>query len=175
MFDVSFWEMILIAVVALLVIGPERLPEVARKTGMWVGRMRRFVTNVKADIDRELRQEELRKALERNAGLDEIKQIMNTDAFTLEEETPRPADRPSASEPVATEPAVVADTDVTDDTEDEEEGFDNDSGHADLAEEPFVPSETVPAEPLPAEPASGTGAGAGQTEYAVKDDERKPS
>lgn len=170
MFDVGFWEMVLIAVVALLVIGPERLPEVARKTGMWVGRMRRFVTNVKADIDRELRQEELRKALERNAGLDEIKQIMNTDAFTLEEETPRPADRPSASEPVSSEPAAAADTDATDD---EEEGFDNDSGHADLAEEPFVPSEPVPAEPVPAEPASV--AEAGQTESPVKDDERRPS
>ncbi len=171
MFDVGFWEMILIAVVALLVIGPERLPEVARKTGMWVGRMRRFVTNVKADIDRELRQEELRKALERNAGLDEIKQIMNTDAFTLEEETPRPetAGQTAPGEPVASEPAAAADTD---DTDDEEEGFDNDSGHADLAEEPFLPSEPQ-AEPVPAEPASV--AEAGETEPPVKDDERKPS
>ncbi len=172
MFDVGFWEMVLIAVVALLVIGPERLPEVARKTGMWVGRMRRFVTNVKADIDRELRQEELRKALERNAGLDEIKQIMNTNAFTLEEETPRPqpADQPAPSGSTNSEPAPAADTD---DTDDEEEGFENDSGHADLAEEPFVPSEPVPAEPVPTEPASV--AEAGQTEPSVKDDERKPS
>ncbi len=161
MFDIGFWEMVLIAVVALLVIGPERLPEVARKAGMWVGRMRRFVTNVKADIDRELRQEELRKALERNAGLDEIKQIMNTDAFTLEEETPRPGsaepDPDAAGEP---EPAVVADTGEADD---EEEGFDNDSGHADLAEEPFVPDAPVAV----GEP--------GHTDDAVKDDERKPS
>ena len=169
MFDVGFWEMVLIAVVALLVIGPERLPEVARKTGMWVGRMRRFVTNVKADIDRELRQEELRKALERNAGLDEIKQIMNTDAFTLEEETPQPktVEQTAPGEPGASEPAAAADTDDTD----EEEGFENDSGHADLAEEPFVPSEPVPAEPV--EPASV--AEAGGTESPVKDDERKPS
>ncbi len=158
MFDIGFWELTLIAIVALLVIGPERLPEVARKTGMWVGRMRRFVTNVKADIDRELRQEELRKALERNAGLDEIKQIMNTDAFTLEEETPaRPADRPAAAEVPAHGPPA-ADRD-----DEEEEGFDNDSGHADLAEEPFVPE--PPPEPVPATPADET----------EKADERKPS
>jgi len=174
MFDVGFWEMVLIAVVALLVIGPERLPEVARKTGMWVGRMRRFVTNVKADIDRELRQEELRKALERNAGLDEIKQIMNTDAFTLEEETPRPqpTDRPAPGAPAAgeTEPAPASEAD---DADDEEAGFENDSGHADLAEEPFVPSEPVPADPVPAGHASV--AESGDSEPPVKDDERRPS
>ena len=86
MFDIGFLELAVIAVVGLIVIGPERLPEVARTVGTWVGRFRRFVSNVKSDINRELRQEELRKALERDAGLDELKQIMNTDTFTLEEE-----------------------------------------------------------------------------------------
>lgn len=90
MFDISFWELIVIAVVALLVIGPDKLPGVARTAGMWIGRTRRFVTQVKSDIDRELRQEELRKALERDAGLDEIKKIMNTDQFTLEDEETKP-------------------------------------------------------------------------------------
>ncbi|MGD8525666.1 MAG: Sec-independent protein translocase protein TatB [Thioalkalispiraceae bacterium] len=86
MFDIGFWELAIIGVVALLVIGPERLPDVARTTGRWVGRIRRFIVNVKADIDKEIQQEELKKALERDAGLDEIKQIMNTDRFTIEEE-----------------------------------------------------------------------------------------
>jgi len=54
MFDIGFAELLVIAVVALLVIGPERLPRVARTAGMWVGRARRFVSTVKADIDREL-------------------------------------------------------------------------------------------------------------------------
>ncbi|MDH5778918.1 MAG: hypothetical protein OEZ33_11940, partial [Gammaproteobacteria bacterium] len=47
-------------------------------------------TSVKTDIDRELKQEELRKALERDAGLDEIKQIMNTDQFSLEDDDTKP-------------------------------------------------------------------------------------
>lgn len=86
MFDIGFWELTTIAVIALLVIGPDKLPGVARTAGKWVGRARRFVTDVKTDIDRELKQEEIRNALAKDAGLDEIKEIMNTDAFTLEED-----------------------------------------------------------------------------------------
>lgn len=90
MFDIGFWELAIIAVVGLIVIGPDKLPGVARTAGMWIGRTRRFVSQVKSDIDRELKQEELRKALERDAGLDEIKQIMNTDHFSLEDEDSKP-------------------------------------------------------------------------------------
>ena len=89
MFDIGFWELTTIAVIALLVIGPDKLPGVARTAGKWVGRARRFVGDVKSDIDRELKQEELKKALAEDAGLDEIKQIMNTDDFTMDaDETP---------------------------------------------------------------------------------------
>ena len=70
MFDVGFWELAIIAVIALLVIGPERLPKAARTAGLWVGRARRMVADVKADIDREVRQSELAEL--RKAG-DEIK------------------------------------------------------------------------------------------------------
>lgn len=88
MFDIGFWELVMIAVVALLVVGPDKLPDVARTAGKWVGRARRFVSDVKTDIDRELKQEEIRKALAEDVGLDEIKEIMNTDHFSLEEEEP---------------------------------------------------------------------------------------
>lgn len=86
MFDIGFWEIALIGVVGLLVIGPERLPAVARTLGTWVGRTRRFINQVKTDVSAEMKQEEIRKALENDAGLDELKQIMNTDHFTIEEE-----------------------------------------------------------------------------------------
>ena len=86
MFDIGFPELVMVAVIALLVIGPDKLPGVARTAGKWVGRARRFVGDVKTDIDRELKQEELRKALAEDAGLDEIKQIMNTDNFTIDAE-----------------------------------------------------------------------------------------
>jgi len=61
MFDIGFSEMMVIAVVALIVIGPERLPKVARTIGHLVGRMNRYVSDVKADINREMELEELRK------------------------------------------------------------------------------------------------------------------
>jgi len=61
MFDVGFSEILVIAVVALIVIGPERLPKVARTVGILLGRMQRYVNDVKADISREMELEELRK------------------------------------------------------------------------------------------------------------------
>lgn len=61
MFDIGFSEIIVIAVVALIVIGPERLPKVARTLGHLFGRMQRYVNDVKADISREMQLDELRK------------------------------------------------------------------------------------------------------------------
>jgi len=61
MFDVGFSELIVIAIVALVVIGPERLPKVARTAGHLLGRMQRYVNDVKADISREMQLDELKK------------------------------------------------------------------------------------------------------------------
>jgi sec-independent protein translocase protein TatB len=132
MFDIGFLELAIIAVVGLIVIGPERLPEVARTVGTWVGRFRRFVTSVKSDIDRELRQDEIRKALERDAGLDELKQIMNTETFTLEEEKPEYQVKAVSDEELEQSETVAGET-----HEPEPEGdklIDNETGHTDLAE-----------------------------------------
>jgi sec-independent protein translocase protein TatB len=60
-FDIGFSEIVVIAVVALIVIGPERLPKVARTLGHMFGRLQRYVNEVKADISREMELEELRK------------------------------------------------------------------------------------------------------------------
>ena len=61
MFDIGFSEMVVIGLVALIVIGPERLPRVARTLGHLAGRLQRYVADVKADINREVELEELRK------------------------------------------------------------------------------------------------------------------
>jgi sec-independent protein translocase protein TatB len=61
MFDIGFSELVVIAVVALIVIGPERLPKVARTMGHLFGRMQRYVNDVKADISREMELDELKK------------------------------------------------------------------------------------------------------------------
>lgn len=61
MFDIGFSEMMVIGLVALIVIGPERLPRVARTIGHLAGRLQRYVSDVKADINREVELDELRK------------------------------------------------------------------------------------------------------------------
>jgi sec-independent protein translocase protein TatB len=61
MFDIGFTEIVVIAVVALIVIGPERLPKAARTLGHLFGRLQRYVNDVKADINREIELDELRK------------------------------------------------------------------------------------------------------------------
>jgi len=61
MFDIGFSELLVIAIVALIVIGPERLPKVARTLGHLFGRMQRYVNDVKADISREMELDELKK------------------------------------------------------------------------------------------------------------------
>jgi sec-independent protein translocase protein TatB len=61
MFDIGFSELMVIAVIALVVIGPERLPRVARTLGHLAGRLQRYVSDVKADINREIELDELRK------------------------------------------------------------------------------------------------------------------
>ncbi|MBS0337723.1 MAG: Sec-independent protein translocase subunit TatB [Proteobacteria bacterium] len=61
MFDIGFSELVVIGLVALIVIGPERLPRVARTVGHLIGRLQRYVADVKSDINREVELEELRK------------------------------------------------------------------------------------------------------------------
>ena len=61
MFDVSFSELMVIAIVALLVIGPEKLPKVARTVGAFTGRMQRYMAQIKEEVNREMRFDELQK------------------------------------------------------------------------------------------------------------------
>ncbi len=111
MFDIGFWELSLIGVVALLVIGPERLPQVARTAGLWFGRMRHFVSSVKADIDRELKAEELRQIVEKQAqstGLHEI--IEEGDALRRELEKTDASDETPSPRPLATDEKASQET-----------------------------------------------------------------
>jgi len=63
MFDSGFLEMLVIGIIALLVIGPERLPEVAAKVGKFIGKIKAFVATTKDDIEREMRADELQNML----------------------------------------------------------------------------------------------------------------
>ncbi len=60
MFDFGFSELVVVAIVGLVVLGPERLPKVARQAGQWMGKLQRYVADVKADINRQMELDELR-------------------------------------------------------------------------------------------------------------------
>ena len=62
-FDISIWELLIVAIIGVIVLGPERLPVVARTLGLWIGKARQAFSSVKNEIDRELQIEELRRQI----------------------------------------------------------------------------------------------------------------
>jgi len=107
MFDIGFTEMLLIGVVALVVIGPERLPKVAREVGTYVARVRRFVQNAKRDIETELHNEDLQKILQQQQDdIQNLKEMVNDTkrdvAFDEIEEALNAVEEPKSSEPEKT-------------------------------------------------------------------------
>ena len=87
MFDIGFGELLLIAVVALVVLGPERLPKAARFAGLWVRRARAQWYSVRAELERELEAEELKRSLQdgRQAMQDAERQMHDFAADTRRE------------------------------------------------------------------------------------------
>ncbi len=86
MFDVGFSEIVVIGVVALIVIGPERLPKAARTLGLLFGRLQRYVGDVKADINREMELDELRKLQQQVQGAaQELKSSVETAAHDVQQ------------------------------------------------------------------------------------------
>jgi sec-independent protein translocase protein TatB len=73
MFDVGFFELVLIGIVALVVLGPEKLPGAIRTASLWIGRLRRSFNNIKQDIEREIGADDIRRQLRNEAILDKFK------------------------------------------------------------------------------------------------------
>ena len=83
MFDIGFPELLLVSVITLLVLGPERLPEALRSLGLWLGRARRSFTRVKTEIEREIGMDEVRRQLHNEAIMEQMKEIQqDVDAFS---------------------------------------------------------------------------------------------
>jgi len=109
MFDIGFWELALVGVVALLVVGPERLPGLARTAGHWVGKMRRFVSHVKGEIDRELKAEELKRIMAEQAKVpSQVYEFLEDTKKDIE--LPSLPDNPTQPAPVPGKPPAVAAT-----------------------------------------------------------------
>jgi len=78
MFDVGFWEILLILILALVVIGPERLPGAARTAGLWVGKARRYIEGVKSDVESEFDVSEFKRIIHnQEIQLNELQSQMN--------------------------------------------------------------------------------------------------
>ncbi len=98
MFDIGFTELLLIGLVALVVLGPERLPGAVRTAGLWIGRAKRSFANIKAEVEREIGADEIRRQLHNERILDlerEMKQsIMPTPPGTGSNTSPQSATPP---------------------------------------------------------------------------------
>ena len=76
MFDIGFSELVAVGLIALIVLGPKRLPEVARTAGRWMGQLRRFISDVKQDIDREVHSKDLAELRKLREELSDTRQMM---------------------------------------------------------------------------------------------------
>lgn len=93
MFDVGFSELCLIGLVSLLVIGPERLPKVARLAGFWIGKTRSMVAAVKEEIKLELHAEEMRQIFKEQSALhDELQQTIDETSNSIKSTLAPPAE-----------------------------------------------------------------------------------
>ncbi|MCP1499191.1 sec-independent protein translocase protein TatB [Pseudomonas migulae] len=108
MFGISFSELLLVGLVALLVLGPERLPGAARTAGLWVGRLKRSFNAIKQEVEREIGADEIRRQLHNEHILSLEQEARKIFTPTQQEATPvQPAAEQTIHAPAA-EPAPVA-------------------------------------------------------------------
>jgi len=78
MFDIGFLELVLIGVLALLVLGPERLPHAARTVGQWVGKAKRMASNLTDELDRQVKVDELQKKIDMEGDSIKVDEVQKT-------------------------------------------------------------------------------------------------
>lgn len=124
MFDIGFQELLLIAIVSLVVIGPERMPTMVRTVALWIGRLKRSFNSIKTEIEKEIGADEIRRQLRNEDIMAKFKhtqaQVQNTisavkkdvDTFQknveLEAKAAAGVDAPAASTAAAAAPQVAA-------------------------------------------------------------------
>ncbi len=94
MFDFGFWELTIVMVIALLVVGPERLPALAGQIGKWVGKAKRMIEGVRADIESEIKAAELKEILEKQQNeIGELKEMLKDTQSDIERSFDEEGDR----------------------------------------------------------------------------------
>jgi sec-independent protein translocase protein TatB len=99
MFGISFSELLLVALIALLVLGPERLPGAARTAGLWIGRLKRSFNAIKSEVEREIGADEIRRQLH-NEQILQLEREMQATRNDILGQKPAEGERPA--EPQAT-------------------------------------------------------------------------
>ena len=108
MFDIGFSELVFIALLGLLVLGPKRLPEVARTAGRWVGKLRHFVANAKQDFDQQLNSEDLSELRKLKQELEEARrQIESTTHQAFSDVARDPGEKSSTPTAASTKPVAA--------------------------------------------------------------------
>lgn len=133
MFDIGFTELLLCGLVALVVLGPERLPGAVRTAGLWIGRIKRSFNAIKADVEREIGADEIRRQLHNEQILDLEREMKSMRNDIL-------APGKSAEKPAAATPPAVPDVEP------------DNAAQAPFGESPAAnsPDETAPAATTPA-------------------------
>ncbi|HGY9623755.1 Sec-independent protein translocase protein TatB [Pseudomonas juntendi] len=104
MFGISFSELLLVGLVALLVLGPERLPGAARTAGLWIGRLKRSFNSIKMEVEREIGADEIRRQLHNEHILSmeqEARRILNPQTPPAQPSSTEAPANPTASHPAA--------------------------------------------------------------------------
>ena len=108
MFEIGFTELLLVGIVALIVLGPDRLPGAVRTAGLWIGRIKRSFSAIKAEVEREIGADEIRRQLH-NEQILELEREMNAMKQSINAPFGSLTETPSTATPAA-EPAVPAST-----------------------------------------------------------------
>ena len=89
MFDFGFWEIAIVGIITLIVVGPEKMPSLARKVGLYFGKLNRFFNKVKSDINEELRMDEIKEQMsmdEEKIIISEVTEDIQSSVDSLREE-----------------------------------------------------------------------------------------
>ena len=89
MFDFGLWEIAIIGIITLIVVGPEKMPAIARKAGLYFGKLNRFFNKVKSDINEELRMDEIKDEMsmdEEKIIISEVTEVIQSSTDSLKEE-----------------------------------------------------------------------------------------
>jgi sec-independent protein translocase protein TatB len=149
MFDIGFTELMVVGVVALIVIGPERLPGVARTVGHLAGRLQRYVADVKSDISREMEFDELRKMRDSmQEAATEVENTVRKEMSKTEDDLNKTVADAVGDKPAEDKPAEIA----TEEKDKPAEEKDRPAETSALPEPPAPPEAPAPPEP-PAAPA----------------------